>query len=316
MTDDDALFRFRLRLFGLAEELGNVRAACRAWASIPRPSTAGGRRSSASAPRSCGPASAVCRACPTPSRSGSSSASSPSPSATPASAPGASRPSWRGPCGAALRSRRTASGACCGATASRRAPAASGWWPAMPPRPRRSPASPSPSATSTSPTPASSCSSTASASAGSRAPRAPSGSTRRSTSPPPSPGPSCTLGAQPAGRARLGAGAPRGRRAGAAGWRLERVLTDNGSEFRSGDFAERRRAGGGAQLHQRRPAAVERLRRARPAHHPRGVLEARLRPLPGAQVHGPAARPRLPRLYNFDRAHTALTAAAARPSYG
>jgi transposase InsO family protein len=30
MNDDDALFRYRLRLFGLAEELGNVRAACRA----------------------------------------------------------------------------------------------------------------------------------------------------------------------------------------------------------------------------------------------------------------------------------------------
>ena len=30
MTDDDVLFRFRLRLFGLAHELGSVRAACRA----------------------------------------------------------------------------------------------------------------------------------------------------------------------------------------------------------------------------------------------------------------------------------------------
>jgi transposase InsO family protein len=30
VTDDDVLFRFRLRLFALAEELGNVRAACRA----------------------------------------------------------------------------------------------------------------------------------------------------------------------------------------------------------------------------------------------------------------------------------------------
>jgi len=29
LTDDDVLFRFRLRLFALAEELGNVRAACR-----------------------------------------------------------------------------------------------------------------------------------------------------------------------------------------------------------------------------------------------------------------------------------------------
>ena len=30
MTPDDALYRFRLRVFALAEELGNVRAACRA----------------------------------------------------------------------------------------------------------------------------------------------------------------------------------------------------------------------------------------------------------------------------------------------
>ena len=29
MVNDDVLFRFRLRLFSLAEELGNVRAACR-----------------------------------------------------------------------------------------------------------------------------------------------------------------------------------------------------------------------------------------------------------------------------------------------
>lgn len=29
MTQDDALFRFRVRLFGLAEEMGNVRAACK-----------------------------------------------------------------------------------------------------------------------------------------------------------------------------------------------------------------------------------------------------------------------------------------------
>jgi transposase-like protein len=29
MVDDDVLYRFRLRLFSLAAELGNVRAACR-----------------------------------------------------------------------------------------------------------------------------------------------------------------------------------------------------------------------------------------------------------------------------------------------
>ena len=30
MTPDDSLHRFRVRVFGLAHELGNVRAACRA----------------------------------------------------------------------------------------------------------------------------------------------------------------------------------------------------------------------------------------------------------------------------------------------
>ena len=30
MTQDDVLYRFRLRALALAEELGNVRAACRA----------------------------------------------------------------------------------------------------------------------------------------------------------------------------------------------------------------------------------------------------------------------------------------------
>jgi transposase InsO family protein len=35
MTDDDALFRFRLRVFALARELGSVRAACRAMGIHP-----------------------------------------------------------------------------------------------------------------------------------------------------------------------------------------------------------------------------------------------------------------------------------------
>ena len=77
-----------------------------------------------------------------------------------------------------------------------------------------------------------------------------------------------------------------------AGWELERVTTDNGSEFRNHvfDAASSQRLGARPHADQPRPAAVERLRRARAAHHPRGVLEARLRALPGAQVHGPAAR--------------------------
>ena len=35
MSPDDALFRFRLRVFALAEELGNARAACRAMGIHP-----------------------------------------------------------------------------------------------------------------------------------------------------------------------------------------------------------------------------------------------------------------------------------------
>ncbi len=35
MTDDDALFRFRVRVFGVAQELGNVRAACRMFGIHP-----------------------------------------------------------------------------------------------------------------------------------------------------------------------------------------------------------------------------------------------------------------------------------------
>ena len=35
MTQDDALFRFRLRVFALAAELGNARAACRAMGIHP-----------------------------------------------------------------------------------------------------------------------------------------------------------------------------------------------------------------------------------------------------------------------------------------
>jgi hypothetical protein len=35
VTQDEALFRFRLRVFAVAEELGNVRAACRMFGVHP-----------------------------------------------------------------------------------------------------------------------------------------------------------------------------------------------------------------------------------------------------------------------------------------
>jgi transposase-like protein len=35
VTQDDLLYRFRLRVFAMAQELGNVRAACRAMGIHP-----------------------------------------------------------------------------------------------------------------------------------------------------------------------------------------------------------------------------------------------------------------------------------------
>ena len=102
MTDDDVLFRFRLRLLALAEELGNTRAACRAMGACTRPpSTAGAASCCATGARACGRGGAAARAWPTRPRSGSSSASWPSPSAIPVSGPRRiaaelARPVWGG----------------------------------------------------------------------------------------------------------------------------------------------------------------------------------------------------------------------------
>ncbi len=38
MTQDDLLYRFRLRVFAIAAELGNARAACRAMGILAHPS--------------------------------------------------------------------------------------------------------------------------------------------------------------------------------------------------------------------------------------------------------------------------------------
>jgi hypothetical protein len=54
VTQDDLLYRFRLRVFAIAVELGNVRAACRAMGIHPRRITAGSGSWTATAPRSCG----------------------------------------------------------------------------------------------------------------------------------------------------------------------------------------------------------------------------------------------------------------------
>jgi hypothetical protein len=79
----------------------------------------------------------------------------------------------------------------------------------------------------------------------------------------------------------------------AAGWKLREVTTDNGSEFRAGQFGDAVEA---QEATQRRIKAgttgLERLRRANPAHHPRGVLATRVLALAGAEDHGAPARPR------------------------
>ena len=74
MSHDDVLFGFRLRLFTLAEELGNVsdRPAGR-WGCTARPTTAGRRRSTATGSRRCGSGSAAGRGCRTRSAPTSSS---------------------------------------------------------------------------------------------------------------------------------------------------------------------------------------------------------------------------------------------------
>ena len=96
----------------------------------------------------------------------------------------------------------------------------------------------------------------------------------------------------------------------AAGWRLERVLTDNGNEFRS--IASRARSPRSASRHTciraGRPQTngdVEALHAA----HPRGVLATGLRALPLPPLHGPQARAR--RTTSPTTTSTASTTAAS-----
>ena len=131
MTQDDLLYRFRLRVFAMAYELGNVRAACRAMGIHPPPPTGGSGSWTAMARRSSGPASDGHPAWPMPPVPWWSSGWSPSPLATQASARPGSLPSSPDPSGAASSSPRTGCGGCCAATASALAPSAMGWSLAM-----------------------------------------------------------------------------------------------------------------------------------------------------------------------------------------
>ena len=57
MVNDDVLYGFRLRLFSLAAERGNVREACRIFGVYRPPTTAGGSRSCAAGSKFSGRAS-------------------------------------------------------------------------------------------------------------------------------------------------------------------------------------------------------------------------------------------------------------------
>ena len=63
MSNDDALFRFRLRLFALAKELGSVRAACRMLGVHHSMDSAGSGSWFASGRRSFGRGSAAALGC-------------------------------------------------------------------------------------------------------------------------------------------------------------------------------------------------------------------------------------------------------------
>jgi hypothetical protein len=102
VTQDDLLYRFRLRTFAMAAELGNVRAACRAMGSIPRPTIGGSTSWTAMAPRSCGPGNGGPRAWPTRPACWSSSGWSPSPLAIPALGRPGSPLSWPDPNGGGI----------------------------------------------------------------------------------------------------------------------------------------------------------------------------------------------------------------------
>ena len=270
MVDDDVLFGFRLRLFSLAAELGNVRAGVPDLrASTPRPTTAGGARSCARASRCSGRGSAGHPGCPTRRASSSSSGSSPSPR-PPGSRTAAHQRHPRP--GALGRHRHQPQRRLAGAPPARPVAGASagcrlvaGY--AAPPGPER-------------PTPARGrhvevdhpgelvgfdCFHVGRLGGHERAG---SGST------PPSTSPRAYVWAElhttplnPSARERPrpwpGGWRPTSR---AHGWRLERVLTDNGSEFRSSVFGDTLRELGATQTFIRagRPAtngAVERVQR-------------------------------------------------------
>ena len=302
MTQDDVLFGYRLRLFSLAAEIGVRRGLPGRWGFTTRPTTAGSPRSSASglemlrprerrAPRmpnqipamveerivafslghaGLGPKRIAAQLAPP--RVGRRSRSPPTASgrcfAATGSTPGKARLALdrrppRRPMSRPARARARA-------TRRLRAPGRAGRLRLLL---RRAPA---------------------------RHPRQRSGSSPPATPSPPSPGPSSSSAprATPASRRPRRFARRVARELQAAGWRLERVLTDNGNEFSAGRPSASARAKLGAAPDQdpRRPPADQRPRRAPASHDPRGVLAPGLCPLPAGSPHRPAPGARgLPR---------------------
>ena len=127
MTQDDLLYRFRLRTFAMAAELGNVRAACRAMGIHPSTYYRWKRQLDRYGPEILRP-----RERRVPQMANATSVLveqrvSPSPWATQGSGRPGSPPSSPNPAGAPSDSPPTGSGGYCAATACRLGPSATGW---------------------------------------------------------------------------------------------------------------------------------------------------------------------------------------------
>ena len=295
MTEDDVLFGFRLRLFTLAEEIGTSEQACRAMGVHHSTYYRWKRRSSAGASRRCGSASAAGRGCPTRSARTSSSGSSPSPSATRASARGGSPPScarekWGGirisehgvwrvlrRYGLNTRSKRLA-------LIARHADPYERSRPSPPPERHIDASEPGEKVQMD-------CFYRRPAVRHQGDRLAIHRDRRRLRL---HLGRAAHLRAQPAARAHRRARPPGRRRA--RGGRLEAQARSPPTTARSSARSELRRRRRGPRRQpapdQGRAPELKRLRRARPADDPRGVLAPGLRPLAGAEDHRASARPR------------------------
>jgi hypothetical protein len=314
VTQDDLLYRFRLRVFAMAAELGTVRAACRTMGIHPSTYYRWKGQLDRHGPEILRPRERR------PPRM--ANATSPlieqrvvafalgHPGFGPARvAAELARPTWVGSC-----SPPTGCGGCWVATASRPGPSATAWSSATQRRQRLNGRPRRPSAIWTCIILASWSSSIASASAASVAPRARSGSTPPSTSPPPPPGPPSRSPGATLSAVDQRPGPHRGRRP-----RQPRLEARAGHERQRQRVplghlpADRGQAWRKAYLHPGRPTPDERLCRAGAADHPGRVLEAGVCSLPD-----PPNRPASSSTWNGISATTTANAptAAAGPAAG